>query len=211
MPMKMKNILLAAILFVVCGQFAGAQVMLGAKAGIAASWIPGTLKTDPAERSVPHNNFYAGLTSEFMLGDRFCTQVDLLYTAKGYSSVTELPGFKDRYSLNLGYLQLPVLFGVKMAQNRYTICVGPEFGLNLFSKFAGEENGIPYDGDALALTNRFNLALVLQTTYMFTDNLGVDVRFDWGATRTFKQKYEQFREDGHNMSLMLGLCYKFEL
>lgn len=191
--------LLISILCVLLSAGAFAQVYVGAKAGVAGNWIPGT-NILPDDDVLPNFGFYGGATLTFDLSDVTAIQAELLYVRKGITTKGET--FQNRYVRNIHYLELPVLFSMRVANDRYRVMIGPEFGYALgttVTNYSGKKD--PASADAL---NRFNLGAVLQTTYFVTDNLGVDVKFDGGLTKTFAAG-----DGGHNTSVMVGLSYCF--
>lgn len=200
--MKRFIITLAALFAGLCAQ---AQFNLGVKAGYAASWIPGTVVYG-YETILPHSDFYAGVEADWSFGRNFFVQGELLYAGKGHSDKSEIDG---RYNRNLGYLQIPVFAGIKFgSQDQLSLMIGPEFGVLLFSET--KEKGQRYNKTDDC--NRFNIALGIQMGYMFNDNIGIDLKFDSGLNRTFKKNTLGLQEDrGHNLSVQLGLLYKFEL
>lgn len=197
----MKKIFLTVLAALLCaGAFAQGDFSFGVKAGVAGNWIPGTTVL-PDDTVLPNFGFYGGAAGALGISRSSAIQVELLYARKGIMTKGEL--FENRYVRNIHYLQVPVLFSKSMAGDRYKVMVGPEFGYALgttVSNSVGQKD--PASADAL---NRFNLAAVLQTTYFVTDGLGVDVKFDFGITKTFAGG----NDNGHNASLQIGLCYFF--
>lgn len=202
----MKRTLFIAALLLCCVA-AQAQTQFGIKGGFAASWIPGTV-INGDEVVKPHNSFYLGGTASWELSDLFILQTELLYAGKGYSDrsrVRSEAGLYDKYSRTLGYLQLPVFAGISLSDRGY-IMVGPEFGYLVYSH--KDDYGVKSSGKEEC--NPFNLAAAVQATYMITDGLGLDLKFDWGLTKTFRGDYYGVENTGHNMSVQIGLCYMFD-
>lgn len=191
--------LLFSIFFILLSTGAFAQVYVGAKAGVAGNWIPGT-NILPDDDVLPNFGFYGGATLTFELSDFSAVQTELLYARKGI--LTKGETFRNKYVRDIHYLELPVLYSMRVADDRYRVMIGPEFGYALgtdVKNLSGKKD--PASADAL---KRFNLGAVLQTTYFVTDNLGVDVKFDCGLTKTFSAG-----DGGHNASVMVGLSYCF--
>lgn len=198
--MDIKKIILCAAL-VLAGFSASAQHKLGVKAGGNMSWIPGTTIYG-YENVVPHFNFYAGATYEYQLSDSFAIQPELLYARKGYRDNNDA----SRYKRTLAYVELPVLASFKMLDDRFAFMLGPEFGY-LVSATTNDKGVIK---DDLKNCNPFEFSIVLQACYMIIDNLGIELKVDYGLTRVIKQ-FENVVDKGRNLSLELGVCYKFEL
>lgn len=198
----MKKFFLTAILALVCvGAFAQDGPSFGLKAGIGGNFIPGTTIL-PDDNVLPNFGFYGGAAYYLPLGGVTGLQAELLYARKGIMTKGET--FENKYIRNIHYLELPVLFSVALADGRYRVMVGPEFGYALgtyVKNSAGKRD--PASADAL---NRFNVGGVLQTIYLITDNLGLDLKFDVGINRTFASEYDK----GHNMSVQIGLSYFFD-
>lgn len=203
-----RSFLLIAVL-AVCTSASAQSFWIGPKAGLSASWITHT-NLDLGDKVVPHNFFDAGLFASYDFGEELMVQAELLYSGKGHTDRNMETDYK--YSRHLSYLQMPLLVGYKFADERLHIMVGPELGYLLSSRTRSDDPGDRV-GDTTDDCNRFNIALAIQFAYYFLPELGVDVKFDFGLNRTFKQdfSYGSFDDKGRNMSLQLGLCYRFEL
>ena len=191
----------AALLF---STVANAQYFeFGVKGGFAASWIVNTVVIGD-EIVFPHNNFYAGGYTTYDSSNGFIMQAELLYAGKGYSDRSELRG---KYSRSLSYLQVPLFAGYRFYSSKYTIMAGPEFGYLINSTTSTPGQNI----NSTSECNRFNIALALQTNYMLTDNIGVDVKFSWGANRTFAPDMyaEKVNDNGRNVSVQIGVNWMF--
>ena len=198
----MKKIFLTAILSLACcGAFAQDWFCFGLKAGIGGNFIAGTTIL-PDDDVLPNFGFYGGGACYLPLGGPVGLQTELLYARKGITTKGET--FQNRYVRNIHYLELPVLCSFTMADGRYRVMFGPELGCALgtyIKNSAGKKD--PASADDL---NRFNIAGVLQTIYLITDNLGLDVKFDVGINRAFAGNLDK----GHNMSVQAGLSYFFD-
>lgn len=198
----MKKLLFIAVLLASCVT-AKAQTQFGAKGGLSVSWIPGTV-INGDEVVKPHNSFYLGGTASWELSDAIILQTELLYAGKGYSDRSTL--LNEKYSRSLGYIQIPVFIGMNLDDRCY-LMAGPEFGYLVYA----HKNDYGVESSGRDECNPFNLAVALQATYMITDMLGIDIKADWGLTKTFKGDYLGVVENtGHNVSVQLGLCYRFD-
>jgi len=217
-----KRIILAVLVALTCfGTAAKAQGLdwhVGAKAGYDASWVPNTVTVVGAVK-LPHSGFYAGVTADCVIGEIFLIDLEAIYASKGYATKYGINGIaNERLQIDLGYVQFPLLFGVSLADNRFNLAIGPEFGIlcnaaSIYTDFY--EN--TYKEDIMSLCEHFNIALGLQFSYMFIDNLGIDLKFDWGLNKTFNTGTIIAPGSGqkitfnyaHNISAEIGLCYKF--
>ena len=201
--------LIAAFALAGCLKASAQSFWIGPEAGFNASWITHTI-IDPGDKVLPHNNFYAGIKAAYDFGESMIGQMELLYAGKGHTDRNAITDYK--YSRNLSYIQLPLLIGYKLADEKFHILVGPDFGYLIKSTTKSDD---PQDvtGDTTADCNRFNIAAALQLAYYIIPQLGIDIRFDIGLNRTFHQdfSYGPFNDQGRNLSVQLGVCYRFEL
>lgn len=210
--MKLRKLIISIAALLVC-TLSEAQVNLGVKAGVSGSWISGVVLT-PGARVIPHPSFYAGVSADVQIGEDLVAQAEVIYAGKGHSEVTTVGDIKNKYTLNMGYLQIPAMIGYRLGDGKCTLMAGPELGILLHAKDIDNLNGFVTKTDCREICNLLNLGLAVQANYMFLPNLGVDVKFDWGVTRTFKQSAYQeigLKGNSHNMSVQLGLCYVFGL
>ena len=196
--MKRKLIVTVLLAFSFVAGASAQDFYFGVKGGIAANWMPGTYLDlyDVAQTNV---GFYGGVSAALDFDGSFFPQMEVLYARKGVTTNNEFTG---RYSRNISYIQVPVLAGFKLVDDRFRIMLGPEFGFCI-----GQNIRTQYETPAIKGTPApFNFALALQTTYLIVDNLGVDVKFDYGLTKTMK---DALNDNGRNMSLQIGLSFIF--
>ncbi|MDO5443915.1 MAG: porin family protein [Bacteroidia bacterium] len=180
------------------------DMQLGVKSGFAAGWLTNTVLSSN-DKVMPHNSFYAGLFANCDLADDIMFQTELIYTGRGH---TDRNWENVGYKRNLMYLQVPLFIGYKIADKNCTIMAGPELGYLVHSSKKVDK----HKTDTTPECNRFNLALAVQSTYMVEDCLGVELKFEWGLSRTFKPGMygELINDNGRNVALQLGICYKFD-
>lgn len=209
--MKIYKYLLSAVLGLALCASASAQTSydFGVKGGVSVNMMPGTtaLVLDEFE---PCIGYQGGLFSTFYLSDNIVSQVELLYARKGVRTVNHTPevagGSKDIYARHIHYLQLPLLIGWdSVGGTSLRVVTGPELGYCLGSKIRTNTPATIFEDEDFML-NDFNLAWAAQATYFVTAALGIDVKFDYGITRTFKKSTG---DNGHNAGLQVGLCYRF--
>lgn len=195
--MKRSLIILIALL---TGIGASAQEFnFGVKGGVAANWMPGTY-LDPGDRARTNVGFYGGIVGALDFDRSIFIELEALYARRGISTSNELLG---KYSRNISYIQVPVLAGFKLSDDRFRVMVGPEFGFCVGNKVKSDAI---YNPASIGEVNPFNLSFVLQTTYLIVDMLGVDFKFDYGINRTMRNAKD---DRGRNMSLQLGLSLYF--
>ena len=201
--MKTSRILTIAAALLLTVTFANAQTWyITPKAGYAASRMPGT-KIYGYERVVPHSSFYGGVAVNCDVNGLLLLESGIMYAGKGHTDRSEIDG---RYSRQLNYLQLPLLAGIQFADGNASVVAGPELGF--LTNSTVKEGPLKWNGTDDCY--RFNIALGLQLNYMVTEELGVDLKFDWGLNRTLTHFHDE-EDKGHNMTIQVGLCYRIEL
>lgn len=201
--MKTKRIILLTVLALVMGTTASAQdFRFGVKAGVSSNWMPGTW-LDYGDRNVGNFGFYGGVAGTLDLSDSFFGQAELLFARKGVTTKNNILG---KYSRNISYIQLPLLFGVKFGGDNGRVMVGPEFGYCVGNHVVSDV----YNPASIGTVRPFNLAIALQVGCFITDNLSVDFKADMGLTKTMQNAIVKDTEDrGRNVSINLGLSWFF--
>ena len=200
-------IALALALAMGAGAFAQETPDFGVKAGIAGNWMPGTF-IDADDVVVPNFGFYGGAFVSQDFSDFFFGQVELLYSRKGVST-HKLVNTAVKYSRQIHYLQLPILVGMRFADERLSLMLGPEFGYCLGTKVY-DGNAVLPDPSSMGNVRPFNFAIALQSCYWITENLGLDLKGDFGVTPTMKDaQVKDVKDRGHNLSIQIGLSYRF--
>ena len=202
--MKIKRLFVAAALALALSAGANAQDdwEFGVKGGVALNFMPCTT-VNPGDQVTANVGFQGGAFATCYLTDSFVGQIELLYSRKGVGTINNtILKDPDLFSHNIHYLQIPVLFGVtSLADDRMKVLVGPELNMCLGHKVIGNHLN-PFINEPC----QFNLGLGVQSTFFLTDALGIDLKFDFGLTRTFK---EETKDKGHNAAIQLGLSYRF--
>lgn len=189
-----------ALLLGVCAY--SQDVTFGVKGGASANWIPGTF-IDVGDNPVTNVGYYGGVALSYDFSGGLFAQAEILYMRKGISTNNPMMG---KYSRNISYIEIPVLAGISLGDDSLRLLLGPEFGVCTGSKVKAD---VP-NPSSLGKPRPFNLSIVLQATYFITDNLGVDLKYDFGVTPVFDEA-DVFgtRDRGHNRGAMLGLSYFF--
>lgn len=202
--MKAKLFLTFALaLLVGAGAFAQ-DIDFGVKAGAAGNWMPGTVM-DTGDQQITHVGYYAGLSASTDITDRMFVQGELMYVLKGIATRNDVMG---NYARNISYIQLPVLLGFRTSEPKLTLYAGPAFGLCIGNKVVSD---LTY-ASSMGSPRKFNISANLQMTYMLIGNLGIDVKFDIGLNKTMQDTTIAgiaVEDDGRNMGILIGLCYKF--
>lgn len=202
--MKLKLFLTTALALIMgAGAFAQ-DIDFGVEAGVAGNWMPGTVM-ETGDQQVTHLGYYAGLTASMDITDMIFAQAELSYVLKGVSTRNEALG---RYARNLSYIQLPLMIGFRTSEPKLNLYIGPAFGLCIGNRVVSDLSNITSTGTP----RKFNVSGTAQMTYMFLGNLGIDVRFDFGLTKTMQDTTIgkiSVDDNGRNMGIMMGLCYKF--
>lgn len=202
----MKKILISLLLILVsAGAFAQAEFAVGAKGGLAGNFMPQTT-VDLDDTVLPNLGFYGGVFGTVRTSDFCGFQLELLYARKGVCTKGEM--FKNRFKRNIHYIDIPVLYSMRLLDDRFFVMAGPEFGFALGSEITNYVDGEPIktkDPAAADALNVFNVGVAVQASYLVFDNLGVDLKFDHGLTRTFKDAGDK----GRNLSVQVGLSYFF--
>lgn len=209
--MKIHKYILTAVLALCLGAGASAQDQweFGIKGGIALNFMPGTT-VDMYDQMKTNVGFQGGAYGAFYVSDMLIAQVELLYARKGVTTVNHagqvaFDGSELKYSRNISYFQLPVMFGFhSLLNDKIKVMLGPELGVYLGDNINANYHSV-YELEEYKC-NPLELGLGLQATYYIIDCLGFDVKFDFGLTRVFKSNTG---DRGHNAGVQFGLSYRF--
>ena len=204
---------IALALILGANAFAGEYFRPGIRAGVSANWIPGTVDSEFQSEVLPFAGIYAGVSFDTGFTEfPFFWHAELLYARKGHYDRTELTS--SSYLLDISYVEIPVLLGLKMPDGKFSMMFGPEVAYCIAAR--GVESGRDYKdtADMRGQCRPFNFGLGLQANYMITYNFGIDLKVDYGLTKTFtsgnvEMEGHDLTGRGHNTSVMLGLCYCF--
>ncbi len=161
---------------------------------------------------------YAGLYANYPLNDKgnLKLQAEINFTMKGshtYIPPKQTANITQKYVLNLGYVEVPVLLRWRFARltirgnSDFEFELGPMFGVNLYQRerdLYGQIQGRPP-------FSRFELSALAGLSYMFNEHHGVSFRFsnsilrvrkpNWAVNRGVKLQY--------NTVLMFSYFYQF--
>ena len=199
----------ALALFMSVSASAQSEWEFGVKGGVALNMMPMTT-LDPYDQFKENFGFQGGGYACVWLSDFLMGQVELQYSRKGISTINHsgqvaYDGPEFKYERNIHYLQLPVLIGFySLFDDKLRLMMGPELNVCLGNTI--KANYITIFESENYEVSPFNLGLAAQSTFFITDSLGLDVKFDYGLTRTFKASTN---DRGHNLGLQFGLSYRF--
>ena len=209
--MKAGKFISAVALALLMGVSASAQGEweFGVKGGVALNMMPLTT-LDPGDKFKANFGFQGGAYVNVYLSDVLMGQVELLYSRKGVSTINHtgeiaFDGAALQYERDIHYLQLPVLIGFhSLLDDKLRLMIGPELNVYLGDTIKSNYVSI-YESEGYQV-NPLNLGISAQSTYFLTDSLGIDLKLDFGLTRTFK---DSTNDRGHNFGVQLGLSYRF--
>ncbi|GAB2766620.1 hypothetical protein GCM10027275_05660 [Rhabdobacter roseus] len=148
---------------------------------------------------------HAGGLLEVALSDRFLIRPELLYSVKGFRSPVKYGKTRE----NLRYFTLPVLLGFSPVE-KVVVLAGPELGL--LTKATRKTPEYRFDGTEDY--SRFDLGLVFGLGYKIKENLGIDLRYNYGFTKLITIDYRDpngnpagMGKDGSNRVVQVGLYY----
>ena len=207
----MKKILIA--LLILNSQFSilnSAQAQGRFDAHVFAGLNMGQIDGDRSD-GYSHPGLRAGVGTSFALGEDLGSPwrmvVELAFTNKGsYVKGTD-------QSMSMSYVEIPIMMSYNTMEDRLRIAAGiaPAYLVGVKVTTAGvEETG--WNDNAAAIDW---LPLTFSLRYLFTDHLGIEVRFQYSALSVTKNTgsgtYFLFRSNKgcfHNL-LGFGLTYKF--
>ena len=179
-----KIILTAAAVFAF--SFANAQDMkFGVKGGLNSSTLSGA---DGAKSIIGVN---LGGFVEFKVSDKFSVQPELLYSMQGAKFETG--------TLNMNYINIPVMAKYAVA-DKFNLQAGPQIGFLMSAK---------YDSvDVKDQMKSLDFGVNLGAGYDFTENLGLDLRYNLGLAQTQKELMTG-QTAAKNAVIQLSVGYKF--
>lgn len=194
--MKKAFVILIALLFF---NSSYGQVRFGLKAGGNVANIDGF------DNHKMKLGISVGPALQVNLAELFFMQPELLYSIKGTrSSLTQ----NNSETLNLNYINLPVLFGYRVSKS-FSVKLGPEIGhlLSAKSKFDGSSTDV---SDSF---KDFDFGGDLALAFAFK-KLSVDLRYNYGFNHLIHGIFEEqngnfLREEdiGSNRVLQFSLTY----
>jgi opacity protein-like surface antigen len=209
----MKKIILAIVAIFIFGTASAQEPKFGLKGGLNLATLNGDVEDAKSLLGV-----HFGAFVEFKISDKFSFQPELLYSMQGakseYSEDFEGDFYSEKLTLNLGYLNIP-LMAKYFASEKFYVEAGPQIGFLLSAKadgsytesFGGETftetvNGENVKEDFQSLDFGLNFGL----GYEFTGNLFLGARYNLGLSNVFKDS-DEFKATNGVFQISVG--YKF--
>ncbi len=183
----MKKLLLSAAIVAV-GLCATAQIGYGVKAGLNVSSITG----DDSEGLKSKIGVNGGGFVTIPLASTFAVQPELLFSTEG----AKIDGGG---TINLGYINLPVMFQYR--KSGFIGELGPQIGFlaSAKAKFEGETEDIKESFNSTSFAVNFGAG------YQMESGLGFGVRYSLGLSNIIKES----GSDAKTSVISLGLHYNF--
>ncbi|MFI3331669.1 MAG: outer membrane beta-barrel protein [Rikenellaceae bacterium] len=109
----------------------------------------------------------------------------------------------DTYRLN--YINLPVIFKYYVG-NRWSVDFGPQFGVMLNASYVEDDGYLAKDPVGVHYQfSSFDTSFCIGTTFNFTDNIAITVRYNQGLIDCYKDEVISI----HNNVLQAGLDFSF--
>ena len=178
----------------------------GLRAGFTATQISGDDLT-----GFHKLGFYAGAFANFPLSDnlKWHFQSELDFIMKGshtYYPSGQNATISSKYVLNIGYIEVPVLFQWNVVPSM-ELEFGPSFGVLLYQKERNSNGPMLYRPDF----RRFELAAMGGVSYLFKEHYGISLRYSnsiipvriptWAVSRRIKKQF--------NSVLAVSFFYQF--
>jgi len=187
-----KTLIIAASLLLFGGYSSKAQVHFGIKAGMNASSLNYEGNTDMQSKI----GFNAGVLAHIHSNNsQWALQPELYYSAEGakYKSNSD-------ESLNLGYLNLPVLVQY-MFDNGFRIEAGPQVGFLLSAKSKDNNGSIDVKDGYKGTT----FSVPVGVGYLTHSGLGFDARYNFGISNIVDNSGPKVKSN----VFQFGLFYQF--
>jgi hypothetical protein len=177
-----KNILLTLFLVLFCFYSSQAQsVRFGLKGGLNLALLSGAVNVE--------SHFKPGVLlggyANFPLAKKWYIQPELLFSGQGAKYIyLDPPAFTKvdgETKTNLPYLKLPLLVKFQLSE-RFSLHLGPEFGLLLASREKGELEGEIVDKDLSHLTKSAEIAVVGGMEFNVSSTVHLGGRLNFGLT-----------------------------
>ncbi|MDR0754720.1 MAG: PorT family protein [Prevotellaceae bacterium] len=205
----MKKILLITLVALLGMATANAQIKFGAKAGVNLATL-----TD-LEDAKFKLGFHVGGFAEFTITDVIAIQPELLFSTQGTTS-----SFETSYegvdvnvdqTVNLNYINLPILLKVKLAEG-LSAEVGPQVGLLLSAKakIEGSLLGIGFSRSENIKSDltTLDVAAVAGLSYTFAEKFVVGARYNFGLTNLNKENNDDDSKPKNGV-IQISFGYKF--
>lgn len=153
--------------------------------------------------------FYIGGAAEYYIDEIWSVQPELIISGQGGRSKIKMDGAKSTTATRLTYLDIPVL--LKLAPfpgSGISVEVGPMMGFCVGGKV---KNKTVIDGDRSRVkesirssVNTVQLGASVGASYVVKDNIGAQIRYNYGFTNVFKTV-----DNVASQSIEVGAFYLF--
>jgi outer membrane protein with beta-barrel domain len=199
----MRTVLLAIVAIAFSATTQAQTTSFGLKAGMTGS----NMKMSSSGFTISLKTkigFYAGAFAEVGVSEKFAVQPELFYSSMGAKMKLSDSGQNFSATENLGYISLPIL--AKYKTDGFSIFLGPQISYLLSAKSKdSESNSSVDDKDEY---KPIEIAGVIGAGYTFTNNLGIDARYQVGLSNLVKDN-EGTDGTAKNSAFMVGLHYFF--
>lgn len=196
----MKKIILMVVMVFTFG-FVNAQgkedMAFGIKGGLNISTITNADVDGVNSKSLV--GFHVGFFGEFMLGDKFAIQPEVLYSTQG--TKIEFEGIKG--DLKLDYIAIPVMAKYYVADS-FSLELGPQIGflVSAKAKSGGESEDVKDELKSTDVSLNFGLG------YDITENFMIGARYNLGLTR-LQDELLPGEDESKNSVFQISIGYKF--
>lgn len=154
--------------------------------------------------------FHLGVTAEFPVSEMFSFETGLLFTQKGLK-ITNIWGMKVDVSLNLNYLEVPLLGKVTYDLGGASIYgqLGPYVGFGLSGKWKSEdeEEDVEWGSDEMKDDfKRLDFGLNIGAGAQIS-NITIGATYGLGLANISPDDYRGYRENHRVIAISIG--YKF--
>lgn len=197
----MKRLILSfATLMLVMSTVTAQDVRFGPKAGVNISNVK--FKFDGDSESYDSKvGFHVGGFAEIGLAESFAIQPELLFSTLG----TQQKEDGDKWSFNLSYLSVPVLFKYKVAG--FGAYLGPQVGFLLGAKEKYKIDGDTESDDVKEEYKGIDFAGVIGVEYNLNNGLGFSARYQAGLSNIYDFEGD---DDGNSVkvsAIQIGVHY----
>lgn len=196
--MKKITLLLAAVFTI---GFVNAQekkdVSFGIKGGLNVSSL--TNVAEDGADSNPLVGFHVGLFGEFMIGDKFAIQPEVVYSTQG----VEIEFEGEKGDVKLDYINIPIL-AKYYVDNAFSLELGPQIGF--ITQAEAKSGGVSVDvKDEI---KSVDVSLGFGGSYYFADKFMLSARYNLGLTR-IQENLSPGESESKNSVFQLSVGYKF--
>lgn len=192
----MKKVFFTA-LALVAFNFSNAQdISFGAKAGLNLSNVTGDV-----EGTSMKTGFQIGGFAEIAISDEFSIQPELVYSTQGAKEEEEFFGVTYEGSLNLSYINVPVMAKYYITEG-LSLEAGPQIGFLVSAEYEAEGE----TSDVKEFYNSTDFGFNIGAGYNVTENINASLRYTAGMSNILKDSDDY---KAANSNIAIALAYKF--